>query len=86
MSKMMAINQIEKQIDALSPIEQVQILERLVLHLKQLLLSQPTIAIPCIESKKTTEKLNDIFKVETSRLDSQLLNAQISSIGRDEWK
>ncbi|MBE0502242.1 MAG: hypothetical protein K0A93_06695 [Desulfuromonadaceae bacterium] len=86
MSKPMAIDQIEKQIEALPPVEQVMILEHLVLHLKHLLLSQSTIATPGIESKKMTCKLNDIYKVETSRVDSQLFNAQLSSIGRDEWQ
>lgn len=86
MPKTMAIEQIEKQIQGLPPVEQVMILERLVLHLKQLLLSQPTITSPGIESKKITGKLNDIYKVETSRIDSQLLNAQLASLGRDEWQ
>jgi hypothetical protein len=86
MAKTMAINQIEKQIEALPPIEQVMILERLVLHLKQLVLSQQSTATQQIESKEMTGKLNNIYKVETSRLDSELLTAQISSLSRDEWQ
>lgn len=86
MSKTMALNQIEKQIEALPPVEQVMMLERLVRHLKQLLLAQPAIATTRIESKEMTEKLNYIYKIETSRLDPQLFNAQIASIGRDEWQ
>ena len=87
MAKTMAINQIEKQIEALPPIEQVMILERLVLHLKQLVLSQQSTTAQQIESKEMTRKLNNIYKVETSRLDSELLTAQISSLGRDEeWQ
>jgi hypothetical protein len=86
MAKTMAINQLEKQIEALPPIEQVMILERLVLHLKQLVLSQQTTGTQQIESKEMTGKLNNIYKIETSRLDSELLTAQISSLGRDEWQ
>ena len=86
MAKTMAINQIEKQIEALPPIEQVMILERLVLHLKQLVLSQQSTATQQIESKEMTGKLNNIYKIETSRLDSELLTAQISSLSRDEWQ
>jgi hypothetical protein len=85
MSKSMAINQIEQQIEALPPIEQVMMLERIVRHLKKLLLSQPTIIVPKIESGKIVEKLNYIYEVEASRLDSQLINAQCISLGRDEW-
>jgi long-subunit acyl-CoA synthetase (AMP-forming) len=86
MAKTMAINQIEKQIEALPPIEQVMILERLVLHLKQLVLSQQSTATQQIESKEMTGKLNNIYKLQTSRLDSDLLTAQISSLSRDEWQ
>jgi aspartate carbamoyltransferase regulatory subunit len=85
MSKSMAINQIEQQIEALPPIEQVMMLERIVRHLKKLLLSQPTITVPKIESGKIVEKLNYIYEVEASRLDSQLVNAQCISLSRDEW-
>jgi hypothetical protein len=86
MAKTMPINQIEKQIEALPPIEQVMILEHLVLHLKQLVLSQQSTATQQIESKEMTGKLNNIYKLETSRLDSDLLTAQISSLSRDEWQ
>jgi hypothetical protein len=86
MAKTMAINQIEKQIEALPPIEQVMILERLVLHLKQLVLSQQSTATQQIESTEMTGKLNNIYKLQTSRLDSDLLTAQISSLSRDEWQ
>ena len=86
MAKTMVINQLEKQIEALPPIEQVMILERLVLHLKQLVLSQQSTATQQIESKEMTGKLNNIYKIETSRLDSELLTAQISSLSRDEWQ
>jgi len=85
MSKSMAIHQIEQQIEALPPIEQVIMLERIVRHLKKLLLSQPTITAPKIESGKIVEKLNYIYEAETSRLDSQLINAQCISLSRDEW-
>ncbi len=85
MSKTMAINQLEQQIEALPPVEQVMMLERIARHLKQLLVAQPIIGTPRIESKEMVEKLNSVYKVETSRLDSQLLNAQLASIGRDEW-
>jgi len=81
----MAINQIEQQIEALPPIEQVMMLEHIVRHLKKLLLSQPTITDPKIESGKIVEKLNYIYEVETSRLDSQLINVQCISLSRDEW-
>lgn len=80
-SKSMVINQIE----ALPPVEQVMMLERIVRHLKKLLLLQPTITAPKIESGKIVEKLNYIYEVETSRLDPQLINAQCISLSRDEW-
>lgn len=86
MAKTMAINQIEKQIEALPPIEQVMILERLVLHLKQIVLSQQPTATQQTASKEMTGKLNSIYKNETSRLDTELMTAQISSISRDEWQ
>lgn len=85
MSKTMAINQLEQQIEALPPVEQVMMLERIVHHLKQLLVAQPTIVTPRIGSKEMVEKLNSVYKVETSRLDSQLFNGQLVSIGQDEW-
>ena len=85
MSKTMAINQLEQQIEALPPVEQVMMLERIVRHLKQLLVAQPSIAAPRIESKEMVEKLNSVYKVETSCLDSQLFNAQFASINRENW-
>ena len=86
MSKAMALNQIEQQIEALPPVEQVMMLERIVSHLKQLLLSQPTTATPRIVSKGMTEKLNCVYKVEASPLDRKLFNAQLTTIGRDAWQ
>lgn len=85
MSKSMAITQIEQQIEALPPVEQVMMLERKARHLKQLLLAQPVTATPRTECKGLTEKLNHVYQVETSRLDPHLFNAQLASIGRDEW-
>lgn len=85
MSKTMALHQLEQQIEALPPVEQVMMLERIIRHLKQLILAQPNIATPRIESKAIIEKLNSVYKVETSRLDAQLTKAQFASIGRDEW-
>lgn len=85
MSKSMTINQIEQQIESLPPVEQVMVLERMVRHLKKLLSSQPTITAPKRESGKIVEKLNNIYQVETSRVDSQLINAQCISLCRDEW-
>ncbi|MBK5275027.1 MAG: hypothetical protein JJE30_08245 [Desulfuromonadales bacterium] len=86
MSKSMAINQIEQQIEALPPVEQVMMLERIVRHLKQLLVAQPVPVTPRTEYKGMTEKLNQVYKTETSFLDPQLINAQFASIGRDEWR
>lgn len=85
MSKPMAIHQLEQQIESLPPVEQVLMLERIVRHLKELLVSQPSSGIPRIESKAMVEKLNSIYNVESSRLDSQLVNGQLASIDRDEW-
>jgi hypothetical protein len=85
MSKTMAINQIEQQIEALPPVEQIMMLERIVRHLKQLLLAQPITSTPRLESKEMTEKLNHVYQVEISRLDPQLFNAQFASIRREEW-
>ena len=86
MSKTMAINQIEQQIEALPPIEQVMMLERIVRHLKKLLLSQSGTAIPQIDSKVITEKLDHVYTAQPSRLDPALLNAQFASLERDEWQ
>ena len=85
MSKTMAIHQLEQQIEALPPVEQVMMLERIIRQLKQLLLAQSNIATPRIESKELVKKLNSVYKVETSRMDAQLSKAQFASIGRDEW-
>ena len=84
MPRSMAINQIEQQIEALPPVEQIMMLERIVRHLKQLLLAQPATATPLKECKEIAEKLNQVYKT-TTRLDSQLINAQCTSVSRDEW-
>ncbi len=68
-----------------APVEQIMMLERIVRHLKQLLLAQPATATPLKECKGIAEKLNQVYKAETSRLDSQLINAQCISVSRDEW-
>ena len=85
MSKSMAITQIEQQIEALPPVEQIMMLERIVRHLKQLVLAQPITAIPRTTCKEMTEKLNNIYKTEPSHLEPELSKAQFASIGRDEW-
>lgn len=85
MSKSMAIHQLEQQIESLPPVQQVMMLERIVRHLKELLVAQPSIGTPRIESKALIEKLNSIYKVESSCMDSQLVNGQLASIDRDEW-
>ena len=85
MSRSITINQIEQQIEALPPVEQVMMLERIVRHLKQLLLAQPIAVTPRTEYKGVAEKLNQIYKVETSHLDPQLFNAQRTILRRDEW-
>jgi hypothetical protein len=81
----MAIHDIEQQIEALPPVEQVMMLERIVHHLKKLLLSQPIITAQKIEPSNIIERLNYIYQVETSRLDTQLINVQCTSLSRDEW-
>ena len=82
----MTVNQIEQQIEALPPVEQIMMLERIVCHLKQLLLAQPIATTPKTKHKGIAEKLNQVYKTETSLLDPHLLNAQLTSIGRDEWR
>ena len=82
----MTINKLEQQIEALPPVEQVMMLERIVRQLKQLLLAQPIAVTPRTECKGIAEKLNQVYKTETSLLDPHLLNAQLTSIGRDEWR
>lgn len=86
MSKSIAITQIEQQIEALPPIEQIMMLERIARHLKHLLSAQPIAATPRAECKGIAVKLNQVYKDETSHLDSQLLNAELTSIGRDDWR
>jgi len=85
MSKSMAITQIEQQIEALPPVEQIMMLERIVRHLKKLLLAQPAAAAPRAECKGIAEQLNQVYKAEASRLEPQLFNAQLASFGRDKW-
>lgn len=85
MSKFITMNQIEQQIEALPPVEQVMMLERIVRHLKRLLVAQPITYIPRTESEGIAEKLNQVYQVEVSRMDPQLINAQFASIGRDDW-
>ncbi len=85
MSKFIEMNQIEQQIEALPPVEQVMMLERIVRHLKRLLVAQPFTCIPRTENEGIAEKLNQVYKVEVSRMDPLLTNAQFASIGRDEW-
>lgn len=82
----MAINQIEQQIEALPPVEQIMMIERIVRHLKQLLLAHPITATPRAECKGIAEKLNQVYKTETSHVDMQLINAQCASFNRDEWQ
>jgi hypothetical protein len=84
MSKTMMTSQIEQQIEALPPVEQLMMLERIVHHLKQLLV-QPNLGISGTNRHGVTRKLNSIYTMNSSRLDSQVTNAQFSSIGRDEW-
>jgi hypothetical protein len=86
MSRSVSINQIEQQIEALPPVEQIMMLERIVRHLKQLLLAQPIAATQRTECKGIAEKLNQVYKAEVSHLDSHLFNVQLNSIGRDEWQ
>jgi hypothetical protein len=85
MLKPVAINYIEQEIEALPPVDQIMMLERIVKHLKQLLLAHPIVIAPRTESKVMTEKLNVVYKSETSQLDPQLFNAQLVSLGKNEW-
>lgn len=85
MQKSMAITQMEQQIEALPPIEQIMMLERIVRHLKRVVLAQPATTAPRTESKHLTEKLNNVYGTESSHLDAHLGNAQFATIGRDEW-
>jgi predicted unusual protein kinase regulating ubiquinone biosynthesis (AarF/ABC1/UbiB family) len=82
MSKSIAANQIERQIESLPPVEQIKMLERVIRHLKRLLIAQP---VEKIAGKKITEKLNCLYKDETSRIEPELSRAQFISIGRDSW-
>ena len=84
MLRPVSINHIEQQIEVLPPVDQLMMLERIVQHLKQLLLTHP-IAAPRTESKVMTEELNRVYKSETSQLDPQLFYAQSVSLGKDEW-
>lgn len=87
MSKSVAISEIEHQIEALPPADQIKMLERILRHLKQLLLAQPVATgLPQTERKGITEQINRIYSVEASHLDRQFINAQFASIGRDEWR
>ena len=72
----MAINQIEQQIEALPPVEQIMMLERIVRHLKRLMLAQSITVTSHTECKGMTEKLNHIYENDASRLEPQLFNLQ----------
>ena len=81
-----AINHIEQQIEALPPVDQIMMLERIVQHLKELLLAHPIATnVPQTKFKGMTEKLNLVYKSETSQLEPQLFNAQSASLGKDKW-
>lgn len=86
MSKTIALNQIEQQIEALPPVDQLIMIERVVRQLKRLLSAQPMTVLPQTEGKGVTEKLNRIYKNEIPHLERQLCNAQFASIGREEWQ
>jgi len=86
MSRAMAISKIEQQIEALQPVEQIMMLERIVRRLRQLLLAQPVTSKSRPEFKGVTEKLNQVYGAETSQMDPLLLNAQLFNIVRDEWR
>jgi hypothetical protein len=84
MSKAMALNQIERQIEALPPVDQLIMVERVVRQLKRLLSAQPMTVLPQTECKGMTEKLNQVYKNDIPHIEPQLCNAQFVSIGRDE--
>ncbi|MBI4753221.1 hypothetical protein HY793_02460 [Candidatus Desantisbacteria bacterium] len=87
MLKSVAIRQIEYQIKALPPVDQIKMLERIVYNLKQLLLARPVVAgLLQTEHKGITERINRIYSVESSQIDCQFINAQNVSIDRDEWR
>ena len=86
MSKSMAITQIERQIEELPVVEQIKMLERMVRHLRQLLLSQSVASASQTQRKRLTELLNHVYKAETSGLDKQLAHAQIAALGPDDWQ
>jgi len=81
----MTANQIEQQIESLPPVEQIKMLERIVCHLKQLLLTQSTATTPVTGCKGIAGKLNQVYKAEPPHMDQRLFSAQLTSIGRDEW-
>jgi hypothetical protein len=86
MSKTMAITQIERQIEELPVVEQLKMLERMVRHLRQLLLSQSVVSASQTQRKRLTEQLNHVYKVEASRLDKQFAHAQIAVLALDDWQ
>ena len=85
MLRHVGINHLEQQIEALPPVDQIMMLERIVQHLKQLLLAHPIDNVPRTTSREMTEKLNLVYKSETSQLDPQLFDAQSASLCKDEW-
>ncbi|MFH1098151.1 MAG: hypothetical protein ABH886_08650 [Candidatus Desantisbacteria bacterium] len=87
MLKSVSIRQVEHQIKAFPPIDQIKMLERIIHNLKQLLLARPIVAgLLQAKHKKITERLNRIYSVESSQIDCQFIDAQNVSIGQDEWR
>jgi hypothetical protein len=85
MSKVMAITEIEQQIEELPPVEQAMMLERIARHLKRMLLAQTNLETTRAERTGIAEKLNQIYQTEASRLDPLLIYAQCSSVNSEEW-
>jgi len=85
MPKTIAIDQIEQQIESLPPVEQIMMLERIVRHLKKLLVAHPSPLVSRTKGNNITEKLNHVYPAETSCVEPQLFNAQLVSICQDKW-
>jgi len=85
MSKTAAITHIEQQIESLHPVDQLKMLERILRHLKRLLVQHTADTTQQSERKGIAEKLNQVYDSKPSGINSQLFNAQLVSISRDEW-
>jgi hypothetical protein len=84
MSNLVTVKHIEHEIQSLPPIDQVELLKRMIRRLKHSLPKQFRTQTT-INSRQITAQINKIYSAESSTLEPCLMNAQLKSIERDTW-